>query len=471
MTHQTNHLMLFDLEVGGHHAGYIQHLLHYASRSSVRWPSNHESARSNDFSRSDPQETTEVVTPAQRSRVSCPMGATSLSSLGHLREMMTNVEKISVVVSPEFLSKHLDVVNGTTTAANIEWIAISEAELTAYHASSSFLVKQAWAEWRLFCHYAKDLRVNHALIMYIDRFQLPLALQLPAPCDLSGIYFRPTFHYNTFPSYRAPSLWDQPSRGDRVRAWRQSLLWRFACRHPQLKVLFSLDPLAVEPLQRLSSTKVVHLPDPVEPYEQETGSCTSNKQRDELGIEPRRCVFLLFGMLNARKGIYQLLDSLTYLPASSQQQLALLLIGPLTPADQHQINSKIDAISYSAPVQIILHNQFITDRQIQFYFEQADVILAPYQHHVGMSAILVRAAAAGKPVLASNYGLMGEIVRQRSLGITVDSTQASEIAKGISTFLTGEPTEMFDSDSAAQFADQNSAEAFARVVWENLALA
>ncbi|MGB0383297.1 MAG: glycosyltransferase [Ardenticatenaceae bacterium] len=388
---------------------------------------------------------------------------TSLSSPGHLRQMMTNVEKISVIVSPEFLRKHLDVVNDTTTAANIEWVAISEAELRAYRVDYSSLVKRAWAEWPLFCHYAKNLRVNQALIMYVDRFQLPLALQLPAPCDLSGIYFRPTFHYNDFPSY-------QPSFGDRVRAWRQALLWQLACRHPCLKVLFSLDPLAVEPLQRLCRTKVVHLPDPVERYGQETGSGRTHKLRDELGIESGRRVFLLFGVLDARKGIHQLLDAITHLPASLLTRLSLLLVGPLAQADEPPIKAKIASISRSGAVQIILHNQFITDQQIQPYFDIADVILAPYQRHVGMSAILVRATAASKPVLASEYGLIGEIIRQRSLGITLDSTQASEIAKGISAFLAGEPREMFDSDSAAQFAQENSAEAFAGVVWENLHL-
>ncbi|MGB0383284.1 MAG: glycosyltransferase [Ardenticatenaceae bacterium] len=435
-----NHLMLFDLAVGGHHAGYIRHLLHYH--------------RSNDFSRSGPEETTEVVTTS-------PAGTTSLSSPGHLREMMTMVEKISVVVSPEFLRKHLDVVNDTTSAANIEWVAISETELTAYRADFSSLARRAWAEWRLFCRYAKNLSVNHGLVMYIDRFQLPLALQLPAPCDLSGIYFRPTFHYNHFPSY-------QPSRGDRVRAWRQSLLWRLACRHPRLKVLFSLDPLAVEPLQRLGRVKVVHLPDPVECYEQETGSSTSNKLRDELEIEEGRRVFLLFGALDERKGIYKLLDAIRDLPVSELRRLCVLLVGQVKVANKAQLPSQIASISNSLPIQLILRNQFVAEEEVPLYFDIADVVLAPYQRHVGMSGILLWAAALRKPVLTSDYGLMGELVRQRSLGISVDSTQASEITKGISAFLAGEAREMFDSESAAQFARENSAEAFAGVVWGNL---
>lgn len=39
-----NHLMLFDLEVGGHHVAYIRHLLHYR-------PNKPESTRRNDFFR------------------------------------------------------------------------------------------------------------------------------------------------------------------------------------------------------------------------------------------------------------------------------------------------------------------------------------------------------------------------------------------------------------------------------------
>ena len=425
-----NHLMLFDLEVGGHHAGYIRHLLHY-------WPSK------NDQPCPDP---------------SCLAG------------------RISLVVSPEFLRKHLDVVK-IRTAANVKWVAISEAELSWYQATSRSLVRRAWVEWRLFCRYAKRLRANQALIMYVDRFQLPLALRLPVPCNLSGIYFRPTFHYQSFLGYNAFLKACANARSERVRAFRQSLLWRLACRHPRLKVLFSLDPLAVEPLQRFGKmakhpfgTKVVHLPDPVELYAKETGSRMIDELRDELGIEAGRRVFLLFGVLSERKGIYELLDCLNLLATSELARLSLLLVGQVTVTDEARLQAKIHSISRAMPIQIIMRNQFIAEEDVALYFELADVILAPYQRHVGMSGILVLAAAASKPVLASNYGLMGEMVRRRSLGITVDSTKPNEIAKGVSAFLEGEPTEMFDSQSAAQFARENSAERFARVVWENLGI-
>jgi glycosyltransferase involved in cell wall biosynthesis len=98
----------------------------------------------------------------------------------------------------------------------------------------------------------------------------------------------------------------------------------------------------------------------------------------------------------------------------------------------------------------------------------ADVILAPYQRHVGMSGILLLAAAAQKPVLSSNYGLMGEIVRRYELGLTVDSTEPKEIAKGLTRFLVEDSDKLCDRAKMKSFAEQNSAEEFARVIFEHL---
>jgi glycosyltransferase involved in cell wall biosynthesis len=82
-----------------------------------------------------------------------------------------------------------------------------------------------------------------------------------------------------------------------------------------------------------------------------------------------------------------------------------------------------------------------------------------------MSAILVRAAAAQKPVLSSNYGLMGEMVKRYRLGLTVDASVPAEIAKGLTQFLISSPKEFCDLSSMKAFAEQNSAEKFASTVF------
>ena len=124
----------------------------------------------------------------------------------------------------------------------------------------------------------------------------------------------------------------------------------------------------------------------------------------------------------------------------------------------------MDKLRRQSAVQLVTHDKFIPDEQIQPYFGLADIVLALYQHHIGMSAILIRAAAAGKPVLASDYGLMGELVRRHQLGCAVDSTQPAAIAQELATFLAGQPSSTLNLQKAAQFAQENHAACFAQAI-------
>ncbi|MGB7520912.1 MAG: glycosyltransferase, partial [Spirulinaceae cyanobacterium] len=117
---------------------------------------------------------------------------------------------------------------------------------------------------------------------------------------------------------------------------------------------------------------------------------------------------------------------------------------------------------------IVKREQFIQDEEIQPYFQLADVILAPYQRHIGMSAILVRAAAAQKLVLSCNYGLMGEMVKRYELGTTVDASSPGEIAKGITQFLQQPEEKIGNLSSIKSFAQINTAENFAKTIFNNL---
>jgi len=382
------------------------------------------------------------------------------SYLRHLlRDWLDTHTRLTLVVSPEFLRQHADVVQ-TTSEASVTWCPLTAAELRWYTASKRSLLRRAGVEWQLFCRYAKKTKADHGLIMYVDRFQLPLALGLSLPCPTSGIYFRPKLHYAKLTAHH-------PAKGERLHALREQWLWRRALRHAQLKTLFSLDPLAVAPLRKLAkSTQVVHLPDPVEMAPQSEEAVMT--LRHALGIAPERRVFLLFGMIDRRKGIYQTLAALQQLPRTQQKQLTLLLVGRLAEADKANTLTAVAALTQCSSVQIVVCEQFVDETQVQTYFAVADVVLALYQYHVGSSGILLRAAAAGKPVLASDYGLIGELVRRYLLGITVDSTQVKQIAEAICILLTSDLNELFAHNLSKQFVQSNRAEQFGEVLWKNL---
>jgi glycosyltransferase involved in cell wall biosynthesis len=120
------------------------------------------------------------------------------------------------------------------------------------------------------------------------------------------------------------------------------------------------------------------------------------------------------------------------------------------------------------PIQIVECYDFVRDEDVSGYFELADIVLAPYQRHVGMSGILLLAAAAGKPVLSSNYGLMGELVRRYHLGLTVNSTILSEITEGLVRCLLEAPEGLGDRTKMRSFVEQNSAKHYASTIFQYL---
>lgn len=401
--------MLFDLLVGGHHGTYIQHLIQH-------W---------------DGQK--------------FPQG-------------------IDIVVSPIFLEHHADVVElAARTSEAIRFITISLEEVAALKPNSSVYNRslRMIQEWRLMDRYARLLQASHCLIMYFDTCWLPMILGMKLPCPFSGIYFRPTLHYPSFVHYA-------PAKNELLQTAREKLVLTRMLQHPQLRTLLTLDPFAVEHItQRIqqlrSQVNTIRLPDPIQV--DQSSSMPKERLKQQLGIASDRKIFLLFGVLDRRKGIDQLLEALHLLPPEYCQQLCLVLLGE---ANQNKLSPKIASLCQSQPVQVIEQYQFLPDQEVRAYFELADIVLATYQKHVGMSGILLWAAAVQKPVLSTDYGLMGELVHQYRLGLTVDSASPDAISQGLTQCLLEPAETLGDPIQMKQFAQQNSAEEFADVILKNL---
>lgn len=370
---------------------------------------------------------------------------------------------LDIVVSPEFVQHHADVMGIAAhyKHSSLTFISINPGEAASLmpRKSSIYRAFRSFQEWHLLRKYATALGASHCLLLYFDSFQSAVASRAKLPCPFSGIYFRPTFHYTTFAHYL-------PSLKERVQHWREKLTLPQILHHPQLQNLFCLDPFVVKHLEQFSGkTRAVYLPDPVPIHNAPDHQLGQFKT--SLGINPGRKVFLLFGALyDGRKGLHQLLEAISLLAPALCQQLCLLLVGQV--GDGSHLQTRIAEISRDLPLQVIVRDDFVPESEVQLYFQLADFVLAPYQRHVGMSGILVRAAAAQKPILTSDYGLMGEITRHWQLGVAVDSTVPGEIAKGLTQFLLNPPAELGDRTKMKTFAQQNSTEQFAGMIFQHL---
>lgn len=405
ITSSPNKTLLFDLGLGGHHGNYIRYLIEF-------W----------------------------------------------IAERIPG--SLHIVVLPQFLQFHQDVADAIPAVESDRFkiIPIRAAE-AARLKSRDTLKHRTWRnfqEWDLMCKYAQLQQATECLMMYFDTCELPLTTGKAAPCPVSGIYFKPTFHYENFPG-------DQPSRSEIIQRWREKLTLPRILRHPQLKTLFCLDPLAIAPLKQFNPTaEIVYLPDPVEPNPKQ-----DNQLRDSLNIAPDKIIMLLFGAIDGRKGIFQLIEALKQLPREISQKICLLLVGAINEGDQMAIAPQLKALEKSS-IQIITKYQFIAESEVSQYFQLADLVLAPYQKHIGMSGILLLAAAADKPVLSSQYGLMGRLTQQYGLGINVDATAPPEIALGVTQFVLDYPQSPGDPVKRRQFAQEHSVRDYASTIAQHL---
>ena len=355
-----------------------------------------------------------------------------------------------VLVAPDFFEKHPQIIQ-KTLSPRVKWLEFSDAEFKNWQViKSKSVTKRSFFEWELLRKYIVETKSIYVFLMYIDYLQVAMLTQKTLPCPVSGILFRPTLV--NYPSHSVKEM---------VNSWRKNLTLKYFVKTKSLDSLFSLDFFATKYIQQNWQTnKVTFLPDPVQVYQ---SSMSVDKLKIELGIEPNRKVFLIFGFLDSRKGISEVMEAISHISREKSSKGTLLIVGPWEESERNKFDETIDNILQYSDFQIIIKNKFVQDEDIQSYFEVSDFILALYAKHIGMSAIMVRAAAAQKPCLTHNFGLMGKIVIENQLGMIVENDLAKKMEMLLSeNILIGNNKKM------REFAELNSAENYAKVILQGI---
>ena len=401
-------IMLFDMDVEGHHATYIRHVVLYWIQESKG---------------------TDLL----------------------------------IIVTPRFIDLHKELVNLSTeqSQGKVKFISISKEETANLERNRKrSILRRAFNEWEIFCNYAKSLNVKHGLLMYFDYFQIPLIFGKISPCPVSGIYFRPTLHYDhLFPS--------KSNFKEKLKNLIKKKFLKLTLNQSQFNILFCLDQFSIDYIRRLNTkADVKYLPDPINIHKVDLQRV--NILREKLKVENDRHIFLLFGSLDKRKGIYKVLEAIQHLDLQIAKHACLLFVGKLHDSDRESFKNMAAEISKVSPIQIIVNDKFIPDEDVGLYFDISHTVLIPYQNHVGMSGIVLHAASSGKRVLASNYGLLGKLVETYNLGKTIDSSSSICIAKGIQEFIEIDNFYSSNIDLRGKFVSEHSTESFKSILVKSL---
>ncbi|WP_412060583.1 glycosyltransferase [Rubrivirga sp. IMCC45206] len=291
-------------------------------------------------------------------------------------------------------------------------------------------------------------RAAQVFLPALDHTQLALAtgLRFEVPTRVSGILLRATLH--------------EPATGlgDRISRLRKTALLRLAARNPHLGAVLALDPDAVAPLRRLG-LDARWLPDPVETP---APGRSAGAVRASLGVEDGRTMLLLFGSLEVRKGVFDVLEALTDVPDEAARRLALVVVGKTYDDMRPRLRAAVDAARQTA-AHVVFQERFVPDGELDDLVTAADVVLAPYRGHVGSSGVVLRAAAAGRPLLATAEGMVGREVRAHALGQAVDTADRAALAAALATAAAA-PDTGFAPARAAAYAEAHAVDRFADVI-------
>jgi glycosyltransferase involved in cell wall biosynthesis len=219
---------------------------------------------------------------------------------------------------------------------------------------------------------------------------------------LGGVYFRPRM---LLPARSPNQLLKRAGfrRLLRQRWFRQILLCdEYLCaaaqaRHPDAPLFFLPDPF----------------PDGL--------ACPRTEARRALRLPEDKTIFLFYGGPYRRKGLPLAVEAMLGLPADCG---ALLLCVGEQPQDE-ALSGKLASLSERSLAHCL--GRRVSNEEEKAAFAACDFVLLPYLQHFGSSAVLARAAGAGRIPIASDEELIGRRVRDHGLGLLFASGDAGAL--------------------------------------------
>lgn len=213
-----------------------------------------------------------------------------------------------------------------------------------------------------------------------------------------------------------------PLRSLRERASAAANRW-LTLRNPW-RVTHLLDPWILRGLgPGISTARFRLIPEPVE--QRATMDRQSARKLLLLPIDGRYVAMI--GTLEPRKGIEELLAAFAQAQLGSDDRV--LLVGRTTPPIREVLQSRYDQLVRQQRILVV--DRYVSDEELGAAFFAADVVAVTHPRQIGSSGTLVRAAAAERILLTSDFGWVGWVNQQFGLGGSVQVTNCEATAAAL----------------------------------------
>lgn len=137
----------------------------------------------------------------------------------------------------------------------------------------------------------------------------------------------------------------------------------------------------------------------------------------KLGLDPSVRYSLFFGLVRDYKGLDLLIDAWTLLKSDRQTEGRRLIVAGEFYGNKEKYLRQIEENGLADD--IIIHDFFIPDEDVRYYFSAADVLIQPY-HTATQSGVTQIAYNFGLPMIVTGVGGLAEIVPDDVVGYVVE---------------------------------------------------
>lgn len=215
-----------------------------------------------------------------------------------------------------------------------------------------------------------------------------------------------------------------------ITALRKRCQFRLMFCNPQIDQVFVLnDARVAEELNRSYPNRrpFASVVDPVPAMV----SCSGTLIESRVSRSTRQ-TFLFLGSMAPRKGCVEVLRAMQQLTGDELSKMRLRFAGKFraeATVYRSEVLSVIQELQLKCPeVDIEVDDRYIDFSEMNTELMAADYVLAPYLGFFGSSGILGHACRVEKPMIACEEGLLGELVRELEVGLTVNPRDLGALA-------------------------------------------
>lgn len=184
---------------------------------------------------------------------------------------------------------------------------------------------------------------------------------------------------------------------------------------------------------RIDPAKIWHIPHgPLSPQNTGEGEAAILRAEDVSGISDEMQTVVLFGVLRPYKGYDFLLK--TWSQVRSQLDNArLVIVGSAGQQVREEIENLIQEEGIDNSVSRTY--RYVSDAELHAVIEAADVLVYPYRN-ITQSGALFTGMEAGKAIVATDVGGLGETIRDGETGRLVEFGERDQLATALTELLT-----------------------------------